>query len=126
MPEAIALLLQPVLQEIAEATAVASLDAEEKALPRRLIVLDAGEAARDAARTGDWAGYRTRIDALWPEVLKELRAVPGAEIHYFGTAPIAAAMLVGYRVGTWPSVVARLQHHDRRECSGPQVDRNRA
>jgi hypothetical protein len=113
-PEAIAVLLQPVLQEIPEATAVASLDEAEKALPRRLIEVDAGDAARDAASTGDWAGYRARIDALWPSVQRELRSVPGAVIHYFGTAPIAAAMLVGYRIGTWPNVVARLQHHDRR------------
>lgn len=84
------------------------------------MLIDAKEACDTAIGTQDWALAEQAVRAEFDAKLRaELDRDAGATLHYFGAAPIPAAMLLGFLVGSWARVVPHLRHHESQDWLWP-------
>jgi hypothetical protein len=119
-PAPLVLVGQPVHASIDEAAMLPALGPEEAACPRRAVLIDAKEACDTAIGTQDWALAEQAVRAEFDAKLRaELDRDAGATLHYFGAAPIPAAMLLGFLVGSWARVVPHLRHHESQDWLWP-------
>jgi hypothetical protein len=111
---------QPVHASIDEDAMLPALGPDEAACPRRVVVIDAKDPCDTAVATQDWTLAEQAVRAEFDVKLREeLDRDAAATLHYFGAAPIPAAMLLGFLVGSWARVVPHLRHHDSRDWLWP-------
>lgn len=91
--------------------ALAALPAEERALPRETLRLEAGTAVERGAV--DWPTlHREQHAWIQREVLPMLERFPGHHLRYFGATWIPLAVDLGQQVARWRKAKA-FQHHHR-------------
>jgi hypothetical protein len=88
-----------------------------------VVSIDTKDACDAAIASRDWGPVDQAIRTQCEERLRSILSENAdATIHYFGAAPIPAAMLLGFLVGSWARVVPRLRHHGSKSWSWPSVD----
>lgn len=111
-PSSLVLVAQPFHAAIAEGQMLDALTPDENARPRRVAEIDTKAACESAIATGDWVPVEQAVRTEFESKLRPLLDGDAeAALHYFGTAPIPAAMLLGFLVGSWARIAPHLRHH---------------
>jgi SMODS-associated and fused to various effectors sensor domain/Taurine catabolism dioxygenase TauD, TfdA family len=114
--ERVILVTQPVLHPIDAATLPLDLEPARSDLVVERLMLDASHWVHHAIATEDWTEAERKTRSLFQSVLAPvLDRYPEAPLVYFGSAPIPATALLGFLVGTWRRIDARLRHHVRKD-----------
>jgi hypothetical protein len=118
------LVTQPVLHPIDAAAMHLAKEPAASGVAIERIALDASEWVHRALASEDWGEAEKKIGALFQDGLAPvLDRYPEAPLVYFGSAPIPAAVLLGFLVGSWRRVDVRLRHHIRKDWSWTERSR---
>jgi hypothetical protein len=119
------LVTQPVLHPIDAAAMQLAMEPTFSRIVIERLALDAADLVHRAFDTEDWTEAEKKIRTLFKDVLAPvLDRYAEAPLIYFGSAPIPAAVLLGFLIGTWRRVDARLRHHVRKDWSWTERSRS--
>ena len=115
LPRGCILISQPYLFGASHEDMLKALPAEWRQLPHPLVELSMSSLIDKALASNDWSAAKRELTARYnADIAPLIEAHPDYRVVYFGSAPIALAMQLGYLLGTGHAIEPIPHHHQLR------------
>ncbi|GAB4558613.1 MAG: hypothetical protein Tsb0020_03760 [Haliangiales bacterium] len=114
-PRGCILVSQPYLFGASHEDMLEALPAEYRQLPHQPVELEMASLIKKALASNDWSAAKRELTARYnADIAPLIEKHPDYRVFYFGSAPIALAMQLGYLLGTGHAIEPIPHHHEHR------------